>query len=139
MQGRLVPPTGTVEHRGLPMNAAAYIDETRLIARKLEDKIASKLGCINRARAAISRRIGGGFLPGTLERLRKGRLKRMDGWVSDRIRSLLVAEIQREIEALQHDLAIYHRAGNAPVGPSEIEEAEALLARARSVLEAATG
>lgn len=140
--GSIIHTTGTVQPKGTAMSSAAYLDEAAEIARRLEDRNARKLGCIRRAREAIARKVGGGFVPGTLETLRKGRLKRLDGWARDRLRDLLVREIEREIEALTHELEIYRAlapSSGGPQGASEILEAEAAVARARAALDAALG
>lgn len=63
------------------------------------------------AERAIARRIG--VAPSSLETLRRGRLKNVDG-IGTKIRKALVSELERQIQILENKLAIA-RAMDRPI------------------------
>lgn len=102
--------------------------DTQAIARLLEDRETARLGKLAMARAAIARRIG--CAPGTLENLRKGRLKRIEGWLHAKLEALLIAEIENEIKRLSHELELYRARGLDP------DQAPAMARLRKAVAEA---
>lgn len=130
--------SGTIFHPGRVFRpsaasaAAADIETAREQARFLEDREAKHAGSVEKARPNVARDIG--VNPSTLETLRRGRLKRIDGWIRDRIRALVIREIEREIEALRHELEVLKRVGAQPHSPA-VGEVETHLAAARRLIE----
>lgn len=105
-----------------PMNALA--DDARSYARWLEKRSSRK----DVARAA-------GVAPGTMENVARGRLKdplRLRGIV-DRMRSLMIAEINEEILRLEHERQILLATGADPRSDALVQAATA-IADARAVL-----
>jgi hypothetical protein len=99
MPGQSVPRGGTSR----TMSTLAYSADTREIARVLETREAVRSGRLAFARQILARRVG--CAPGTLESLRKGRLKRIEGWLHRKLEALLVRELEAEINRLTHELA----------------------------------
>ena len=95
------------------MSALVMSGDTREIARVLEDLEAKRLGKLSVARERLARQVG--CAPGTLETLRKGRLKRIERWLHDKLEALLVHEIEAEIRRLTLELETHRRTrGGAP-------------------------
>lgn len=106
MRSPIIPPTSTVQPSGdrpMSMGAVAFHDRerTRKLAAMLEERVARRVGSLETARPIVAREVG--TLPGTLESLRRGRLKKIEGWFRDRITALLVKEIGAEIKRLTHE------------------------------------
>jgi hypothetical protein len=72
---------------------------------------------------------------GTLENVRKGRLKGVRLWVAEKIHGALIRELEREMARLTHEYQILVQCGAHRVD-DEVSEVESLLARARQALEA---
>lgn len=118
--------------RGTTMNSAIYIDRARAWGARLEDREAMRSGLpIKEARPIVARRTG--VSTGALTNLRKNRLKSIAAHVYDRLRAAVERELQGELAALQHELAVLRQTGVDPRGP-EVSEAEAHLAAARRAL-----
>jgi hypothetical protein len=84
------------------------------------------------ARASLSRETR---LPlGTMENIRKNRLKGVRVWVATAIRGALLRELEREMQRLQHEYQILVASG-AGHRDCEMEQVVADLARARQALE----
>lgn len=111
-----------------PMSAAHNAIEfvTRLERAAMRDGV--KLA---QAREIVARRVG--VSPGTIESIRRGRVKRLAHDIFEKLRAALERQLEREIEAAAHDLAMV-RASGARVDAAAIFEAEAALERARSVI-----
>lgn len=116
------------------MSALVFSSDTRGIARVLEDRETERVGKLPIARQSLARRVG--CAPGTLESLRKGRLKRVERWLHDKLEALLVGEIESEIRRLTHELETYRRTrGDAPGAPemarlvAAIEDAQRLIGK----------
>jgi hypothetical protein len=114
------------------MSALAFHTDTRAIARALEDRETARVGKLPIARQAVARRVG--CTPGTLETLRKGRLKRVERWLHEKLEALLVGEIESEIRRLTLELETYRRTrGDADCAPEmarlvhAIESAQKLI------------
>lgn len=118
------------------MNNAAYVDEVRDHVRALEARAARRGLSQTDARRRIADKLG--CAPGTLESIAKGRKKSIDAGFWQRVRNLLVKEIEREIKALTHELEILRQTGADP-DPIEITEVEAHLAKVRTMLAGASG
>jgi hypothetical protein len=137
MAGAIVPGDGIVQpHKEKQRMSAADIafeeaDRTRELARRLEKRVASRVGSLADARPIVARDIG--VSPGTLETLRRGRLKRIEGWLRDKVASLLMREIEAEIRRLNHELALYQQIGRAP-RPGDLAEIETDLAALKAAL-----
>ena len=74
------------------------------------------------ARAAVARRVGGAV--GTLENLRRGRIKGVRAWIAEALRDALVKELKSEIAAHEHELAILLAGARHP-DRHEVAEIEA--------------
>lgn len=129
----MVLPAGTkrpVEHER--MSALAYSNDTREIARLLEDREAERVGTLPIARRTLARRIG--CAPGTLETLRKGRLKRIERWLHDKMEALLIGEIEAEIRRLTLELEAYRRTRGDAAGASEMARLVAAIENAKRLI-----
>ena len=78
-----------------------------------------------------------GVLPGTMENLRRGRLKHAHG-IGERLRGLLVAQIERQIAALETEVRIARETSFGAV-EADVVGAEIALKKARECLGCATG
>ncbi len=115
-----------------PVSSVVYQDQTRAIVARLEQREAARAGSISMGRATLARKLGA--LPGTLESLARGRLKRIDDWMRARAEALLIREIEHEIAALEHELACLRATGADP-RLSAVGEIETALATARRLME----
>jgi hypothetical protein len=140
MAGEIIHDDRTVHpSKEMPRMSAAQIafeeaDRTRELAKRLEHRVAARVGSLAGARPIVARDIG--VSTGTLETLRRGRLKRIEGWLRDKIESVLMREIEAEIRRLNHELALYRQIGRTP-RPGDLEEIEADLAALKAALKAA--
>jgi arginyl-tRNA synthetase len=85
------------------------------------------------ARKAIARETQ--IAPGTLENIKNMRTKGVRMWVAQKLRDVLLRELQREMARLQHEYQILVASGSSH-RDSEMEQVVADLARARKALEA---
>lgn len=93
--------------------AASFVDQAGAWGRRLEDREADRLGMtVREARAVVARRSG--VAPGTLENLRKGRLKSVGAHVYARLRAAVIRELEAEHAALEHELQLLRAAGSDP-------------------------
>lgn len=74
-----------------------------------------------------------GTTPGTLENLRKGRLKDVGTALYDSLRHLMIDDLRAEVTAHEHEITVLQRLGG-PVADREIQEAQASLRQIRTVL-----
>lgn len=115
-----------------PMTPAAYVDAAQGWARELEDREARRTGMtVAEARKVVANRTT--VAPGTLENLRKGRLKAVAAHVFERLRTGVIAELEAEVMRLEHELTVLRQTGSHP-GSDEMAEVEAGLAKAREAL-----
>jgi hypothetical protein len=70
---------------------------------------------------------------GTVRSLVRGTVKRVDETIRDRLRALLMRELEAEIARLQHELECL-KAGGYHLASYEISEVETHLARAKAIL-----
>lgn len=107
------------------MNAAVFLDA-------LERREASRSGAnLPDVRRSIARKIGAS--PGTVENIRRGRLKRLVEGTTDRIKAALIRSIEAELVQLTHELDLLRQGGATP-DSDEILQAETLLARAKELI-----
>ena len=133
----MVPTKRTNHPREGRMTALAFTTDPREAARILEKREAQRVGTIDMARTSLSRRLG--CAPGTLETLRKGRLKRIEGWLQEKLQALLVREIEAELKRLTHELETYRRAsGDASNSPQMARLVEAVAA-AQNLIDSCKG
>ncbi len=113
--------------------SALTFDETAAgLARRLEDRERIRCGVtLPVARASVARRVG--VAPGTLERLRAGRIKGVREWIASALRGALIAELEAEIGRAEHELTIL-RASDRRIDRSQVAEVEAGLASLRRTL-----
>lgn len=114
------------------MSATEYTERARGWAKLLEDREAAKSGQpLATAREAVARRIG--VLPGTLENLRKNRLKGIAAHLYDQLRGGVIRALELELAHVEHELQIARQAGFDP-REREIEALVASRARLRTTL-----
>jgi hypothetical protein len=113
------------------MTSVAYLDRAERWARIMEDREAARSGQpIKLARKTVSRRVG--VSPGTLENLRKGRLKAIAAHWYDNLRAGVIAELETELRHVEHEIQIARQSGLDPASG----EAHALLASEARIREA---
>lgn len=92
------------------MTAVAYVDRARGWAKRLEDVEAARSGMpLPDARKTVARRLA--MAPGTLENLRKGRLKAIAAHWYDTLRQGVIRELEAELRHVQHEIAIARQTG----------------------------
>ena len=105
-------------------------------ARKLEDREAARMGVsIGTARKRVASKTG--IAIGTLENLRRDRLKGVREWVYKRLQAALVTELRREHQALTNELEFLERHGKDSDG-NQMAEIAADLEKVRRALAART-
>lgn len=72
--------------------------------------------------------------PGTLENLRRLRLKTVPSWLMERLRTELVAVLSNEVRKLEHEIQIHRQAGSRH-SDDDLRAAEAQVSAARKLLE----
>lgn len=116
--------------QGIGVSTAA-IDQARNSARWLERREADRIGSIEFARASIARESG--ITLSSWRNLVRGRLKRIDVWMRDRLQALVVRELEQEIRRLSHDLETAKRC-SAHLDSAQIGEIEKYLSSAQQIL-----
>ena len=101
------------------------------LAQTLERRERTRLGCRDVARRSLASKLRIGV--GSLENLVRGRVKRVDATIRDRLQALVIKELELEILRLQHELAIATQSSSRP-DDDEIFEVETHLKRARAAL-----
>jgi len=113
------------------MSAVANLEDARSIARMLEDKRRWQFGTLERTRAHLGAKIG---IEGkTWKNLVLGRRKRVDDWLKERLKTLLLRELEAEMARASHDVQIALQCGDSPSAQS-LREAEGYLAKAKAAL-----
>lgn len=116
----------------VPRSAALTVTEAAEWSRKLEDREAARSGrSVSEARLTVARRLGAA--PGTLQSLRKGRLKQIAAHVYEGLRALVIRELEHERVALEHELQVLTQTGAHPAS-NEISSVLAGIAEVRSAL-----
>lgn len=101
------------------------------IARTLEKRERGKVLGRDIARARIAEKLRIGI--GTFENLVRGRIKRIDADLRDRVHALFIRELEHEIAQLTHQLAVARITSDRPDSP-QVFEAKAHLAAAHALL-----
>jgi hypothetical protein len=127
----MVSTNSRTNQQGDRMSSAAVMEEARSHARSLVRRERLCVGSMPRAHASIASKLGVG--PGTLENIVKGRVKRLDSWIRDKLKALLIRELEAEIKRLTHELETARRSG-ARLDSQQVGEIEAHLAAAKSIL-----
>jgi len=104
------------------------------LARRLESRERFRTGNREIARRSLAVKLRVGV--GTIENLVRGRVKRIDATIRDKLQALLVKELEQEIARLWHELDIA-RQGGAHLASEQISEIETHLSQAKQVLNAA--
>jgi len=105
------------------------------LAQTLERKERARGLSVPEARRALARKIKVGV--GTIENLVRGRVKRADAAIRDRLEAWMVRELESEILRLTHDLEMARRSG-FHLASVEVGEIEAHLAQASALLKRGT-
>ncbi len=114
------------------MTAAAYVDRARSWAKLLEDREAARSGePLHRAREAVARHIA--VPAGTLENLRKNRLKGIAAHWYDQLRGGVIRALEAELRHVEFELQVARQTGLDP-GSSDYQSALASQARLREAL-----
>lgn len=113
------------------MSAAAFVDRAQAYERLLVDREAARSGqSSNAARRRVASKVG--IAPGTLENLRRGRLKDITAYIYAKLHASVIAELEAELRHVEHELAIARKAGLdvATGGVFSLEANEARLKEA---------
>ena len=121
----------TNRHREERMTLA-YVDNASALTRSLEDREAERVGSLVEGRKRLARRVG--CAPGTLRNLRIGRLKRVEGWLFNKLRDLAVSEIEQEIKRLTHELELA-RACACGSHEGKVQALRAAVAKAQALID----
>lgn len=114
--------------------SSAILDEAKVMARSTLDRIAARRSQ-TRPEAITTLSRSAGIAGGTLENLLRDRLKHISAADYAALREACVAEIIREIEALDRELRLARARGtHVGAGTGDIREAEAALATARTLI-----
>lgn len=125
------PIDGTKQPKEDGVSSVAILDETRALMRGLEEKEMRKGLKQPDARKRLAARLS--VVPGTLTSLAKNRLKKIDASLRDRVRTLVIRELEQEIGRLTHELSI-HKATGLRLDCAAVAEAETHLAAAKAIL-----
>lgn len=104
-----------------------------VIARSLEQRERVRSPNIQHARQRLADKLRIGV--GTFENIVRGRVKRIDAAIRDRLQALLVRELESELARLTHELEIARQSG-AHLASEQVGEIETHLAAVRSILAA---
>jgi hypothetical protein len=101
------------------------------LARSLEHRERSRVSSLKVARERVASRLRIGV--GTFENLVRGRVKKIDATIRDRLQALLVRELEAEILRLSHELEMARQIGSHPAS-QHIGEIEAHLAKINALM-----
>lgn len=119
------------------MNAMTDVSSARHMAIVLEDSEAKRLGIkVAKARPRVASNLG--TAPGTLENLRRRRLKSVPSWLLSRLRAQFLKLLQAELGRLQHEITVHLQAGTDN-REDDLCAAQAQLDAAKEILTAAAG
>lgn len=104
------------------------------MARTLERRERQRVSSLALARQGLANKLKVGV--GTFENLVRGRVKRIDAAIRDRLHALLCRELETEIARLTHELDTLRQTGARP-DSEHFGEVEAYLVLARSLLDGA--
>ena len=120
----VLPKVG-INEQGKAMSTAITLAQT------LERRERTRVSSLAAARQRLADKLKIGV--GTFENLVRGRVKRVDAAIRDRLHALLVRELEAEITRLSHELEIARQCG-AHLACEQVGEIETHLAKARSLL-----
>lgn len=101
------------------------------IAQNLERRERYRVSSKADARRSLAAKLRVGI--GTVENLVRGRVKRVDASIRDRLQALLVRELESEIARLTHELHLA-RQGGEHLASEQVGEIETHLQKARALL-----
>jgi hypothetical protein len=118
------------------MTTVAIDDKAQQWLRSLEDRESARSNMpLQDARKVVARRLS--VAPGTLENLRRGRIKGIRAGLFERLRMAVVRELETEIGLLNHELEMARR-GSLAASSDEISAMEAQSSRLRELASAKT-
>lgn len=100
------------------------------LARSLTERERSRTGSKQQAKLSIARKLSVGV--STIDHLVRGRVKRVDVMLRDKLQALFVRELEQEIARLTNELEIA-RQGGTPLNSDEVGEIQAHLAAAEMI------
>jgi len=109
------------------------MDFSRWANRLIEAEATKSRTKLPVARTVVAQRLG--VLPGTLESLHRGRIKRISDHLANSLRGAICNELTAEITRLEHELLLA-RAGNTYASDDQIQAAAAALEQAKRILRA---
>lgn len=101
------------------------------IAQSLERKERQRVSSVKAARLRLADKLRIGV--GSLENIIRGRVKRIDASIRDRLQALLVRELEGEIQRLTHELEMARQCGSH-LASDEVGAIESHLAAAKAIL-----
>jgi len=120
-----------------PMLSVSLDDDARKWAERLEERESASSGLsLALARQRVGRRIG--VAVGTLENLRRGRLKGLKAQILERIRVAFITDLEIQMKALAYDLENAKKCTVEHDGAA-VRAAEALLDHAKEAIKALRG
>lgn len=126
----MVTPQHTKEHS--VMTAYTDVDTAQKYARLLENTEARRLGLpVREARESVARRLRSS--PGFLQNLRNNRIKRIPSWLMDKLKEVFIAELQTEVQRLQHEIHLARQIGTR-ASDDEILAAETQIEAVKKIL-----
>lgn len=114
------------------MSPVDYTEVARGWAARLENRERARTGWpLKTVRSIVAKRVG--VSPGTLENLRRGRIKDPRQSLCDKLRAALVRELQAEMRAHEHEIHVLQQTAFDPRS-DEIAAAEKGLSEIRAAL-----
>jgi hypothetical protein len=115
----------------LSTNETRPMTTATAIAQSLVRRERARGSSAEMARAWLAGKLKVGM--GTTRNLVRGRVKRVDDTIRERLRALLMRELEAEIARLQHELESLKRSG-AHLASQQISEVEAHIQAAKAIL-----
>ena len=107
------------------------LDYSRWANRLIEAEADKSHTTLPIARTIVARHLG--VVPGTLESLHRGRLKRISDHLATKLRGAICNELQAEIARLEAELLLA-RSGNTFASDDQIQSAAAAVEQAKRIL-----
>lgn len=121
---------------GEKMSAHADVSTACQLAHGIEQAEARRLGLsVSKARPSVARRVGAS--PGTMENIRRMRVKNIPSWLMDRIRAEFVAVLQNEIRHLENEISIARKT-RVDYSPDVLAAAETQVLAAKTLIKKKT-
>jgi hypothetical protein len=125
-----VPNHGQIDTRSIDVTIAVRTMARGIIAREQGASGVTQ----EQAAKSVARRIR--EAPGTIMRLIKGRAKRIDAAVRDKLTAYAIGQIEEHRQRLEHELALARACGPDPRA-AYLDEAQALLDEAKKLMKEA--